>query len=148
MTPTEHVCGVFDQVKRLGCCLCCAEPIYEVRETRDQPEHPLHGHPTRLGPMLEHGTQVTLLMSDGSEADVSFCLPCATHLTPATYQRAWLACVERGDLSAQVMRRSPNARVVAYARALAVWPMAVVRWRRVNEEGRAVLDRRRGMAHA
>lgn len=137
----NHVCGTFDHVKRAGCCACCLEPVYEVRQTLDKPGHPLDGHPIRLGAMLEHGTQIELLLSDGSEADVAFCLPCAMNLTPEMYPRLWRLCLDRMEIALGLAGRSDNERLAAMAKFDAVWPMAIVRKRR-EAEGMLAVDRR------
>ena len=106
---TAHTCGRFDQLIRTGCCLCCSEPVFQVYETRSEPGHPLDGHPTRVGPMLDSGTQVEVLLNDGSVAHLTFCRPCADEFRPATYHRAWLALVDRNDVSMRLSGRSENA---------------------------------------
>ena len=140
---TDHICGAFDQLVRTGCCLCCTGPVFEVYQVRDAPGHPLDGHPRRVGPMLESGTQVEVLLNDGSYADLAFCRPCADEFRPETYRRAWLALVERGDVSLRLAGRSETARRAARAAMLSQWPVATLRRRRVGEEGIPVVDRRR-----
>src|SRR5574341_2292917 len=128
MASEGHVCGVFDQLKRAGCCTCCIEPVYEVRDT--WADGPLAGHPRRLGPMLDTGTQVTLLLSDGSQADVALCLDCARHLRPEFYSALWRACLRRQDLSLELAGRSMNERKAALAHLRARWPLGRVGHRR------------------
>lgn len=127
--------------KKAGCCLACGVEVYEVREYWG--EGLLAGHPRRLGRMQEHGTQVTFLLSDGSEADVTFCIDCALRLEPEDYAAAWEACVERTDLSARVASWSPNQRTAAIAHLMGLWPVAVVRRRREGAEPQTlIMDRR------
>ena len=145
---TAHACGVFDQVKRAGCCCCCAEPVYAVLEVMT--DGPLTGHPRRLGPQLDAGTQVEFLLSDGSEADVSFCLVCAAHLTPADYQKVWECVIDRALLAFRVAGRAATEQRMAVESYRRIFPIAVVRWRREGREiNRLVVDRRRpAAAHA
>ncbi len=137
----NHVCGGFDQTKRAGCCTCCGEPVYEIKAFRADSGHPLDGHPVRVGPMLDHGTQVEFLLSDGSEIDVAMCFDCATSLRPAMYQRLWRACIDRQRIAMELAGKSPNEIAVALARLEAVWPIGLLRKRR-EAEGMLVVDRR------
>ena len=104
---------------------------------------PLAEHPRRLGPMLEHGTQVTLLLSDGSVADITLCLDCAQGLMPAMYPALWRSCIARSDLSLQLAHRSDNERRVAFTHLHSLWPIGQVGRRREAGEGRLTVDRRR-----
>ena len=137
---SAHACGAFEHVKRSGCCTCCDDPVYEVREM--YVEGPLAEHPRRIGPMLEHGTQVTMLLTDGSTADVTMCLTCAQALRPAMYPALWRACVERAALSLRLAGRSDNDRRVTLAHLRALWPMAQVGRRREAGDGLLKVDRR------
>lgn len=92
--------------------------------------------------MLDTGTQVEVLLNDGSFADLAFCRPCADEFRPEHYRRAWLALVDRGDVSLRLAGRSENAQRHARAAYLRQWPIAVVRRRRAVE-GILVVDRRR-----
>lgn len=139
---SDHVCGAFDQVKAAGCCTCCREEIYEVYDRWT--DGPLAGHPRRLGPMLEHGTQVEVLLSDGSTADIAMCLPCAQALVPEAYSALWRACVRRQNLSLQLAGRSANERKVAHAHLARLWPLALLRRRREVGDGVLGMDRRLG----
>jgi hypothetical protein len=127
-------------VKRAGCCTRCDREIYEVRDTFA--EGPLAGHPRRLGPMLDHGCQVTFQLADGALADVACCVDCANALTPADYQAIWDRVVERVALSSRLARQSDNQRratITAYRRR---YPVAVVGRRCESEPGVLALDRR------
>lgn len=141
---SEHRCGPPYPLKAVGRCLCCAESVHDVYQVLDQPGHPLDGHPVRIGPQTALATQVEFLLSDGSEADITFCRPCADALRPAHYIEVWRACVERGDLSLRLAGRSENARLVAKARGLAQWPVGILRRRLAVEDGQLVVDRRSG----
>ena len=140
---TAHTCGVFDQRKRLGCCCCCREPVYEILETSSDDE------PRRLGLMQAHGTQVELLLSDGSVAHFDFCGDCAARLQPEHLAAVWETNVARTDEFCRLAGRR-EAQRRAMVRAVArVFPVGVTRWRRqdramigVVPDG-LVLDRRR-----
>jgi hypothetical protein len=142
VSDDAHACGAFDGVKKAGSCLCCAAPTYEIRDVH--PDGPLAGHPRRVGAQLPHGVQVAFLLSDGSEADVSFCVPCARALTPASYQRAWAMIIRRVALAADLSGRRALDRRLAIAPFARVFPIAVLRWRREDRElNRLVVDPRR-----
>lgn len=134
--------------KRPGLCVCCGDEVYEVRQTVTDPDSPLHGTPVRLGPMLERGCQIELLMSDGSEASIACCLDCAGAITPADYQRIWETCIDAADFYSR--GRSTNERAFLLRQQMAVWPIALVRKRRESPgawgvptgPGGLVIDRR------
>lgn len=138
---SEHVCGPPYPPKWPACCLCCRTPAYEVLVTRDQPGHPLDGAPKRRGAMLDAGTQVEFLMSDGAEADITFCTTCAANIEPAHYQPIWRACIAAAEVQLRLAGKSDNERVAALAALMAIWPMALVR-RRHEAEGTLTVDRR------
>ena len=124
--------------KKLGCCLGCDRECFEVLGTH--PDGPLEGHPNRLGPMRPHGVQVGFLLSDGTEADVTFCRTCAAALTPADYPAVWEACLVRGILSHQVAKRPHKELLTTMLPLMRKWPVAVAYWRTENQEiGRLVL---------
>lgn len=130
-------------MKQVGKCCDCSEECYEVLETYPSDDPFVPNEPRRLGAALECHTQVEFLLSDGSEADVSFCVTCAEKLRPADYPRVWDACCVRGDVDNQRAGRSLNARKVAWARLQHVWPLGVLRWRRhAPASGLMVVDRR------
>ena len=134
----DHVHGVFDLPKRAGCCLCCGDATYTILGTT------LDGTPNRLGPMLPDGVQVTFLMSDGTEADVTFCVACARALRPADYPRVWDRVVDAVDHAAARAQRRPVERRLLVRPYLTLWPLAILRWRRESAElSRLVVDRRR-----
>lgn len=127
-------------LKKLGCCVRCGREVYTILEYHAS--GPLDGHPRRVGRMLDIGTQITFALSDGTEADVAFCVDCARALTPADYQAVWDACVERADFSYRHSGREA-VRKLRIAKLMAVWPVGVLRWRREAPEGRAlILDER------
>jgi len=48
-------------------------------------DHPYAGRPRRVGKMLECGTQVEFLLSDGTMMPLTMCVECAQSLTPESY---------------------------------------------------------------
>lgn len=127
--------------KKLGCCLACERECFEVLGTHEA--GPLAGHPNRLGPMLPHGLQIGFLLSDGSEADVTFCRDCADQLQPEDYQVAWEACLVRGIQSFEISGRPRAEMVQAMLPVVQKWPIAVRYWRREAPEiNRLVLARK------
>lgn len=136
-----HIHGPPYPLKRNGSCLCCGTPVYRVIEVWQ--DGPLEGTPRRVGKQLDVGTQVTFQMSDGSEADVSFCIDCAPAVRPAHYRTIWEACLDREALGLRLAGRSANERTAAMARGLKLFPVARVRRRRESEEpGMLMVDRR------
>jgi len=137
----EHVCGPPYPVKQTGRCCCCLTDCHEIRAVFT--DGPLAGHPSRVGPQLDCGTQVEFLLSDGSEADVTFCFDCATRLQPAHYQALWQACGDRLELSLRGQGRRPQEITMARAAWDAHWPVAVLRCRKeLPDLGRHGVDRR------
>lgn len=128
-------------MKKLGCCTLCGAEVYEVKEYLDRPDSPRHGHPCRLGPMLEHGTQIVFQMSDGSEGAVAFCVTCAGRLTPGDYPAVWHLIRESNALS--LADRPRNEQIESHQHFEALYPVAVLCWRREDQEaGRLMIDRR------
>ena len=126
--------------KRPACCLGCGTETYEIRE-RQEPSGTVLADVLRVGPMLEHGTQVELLLSDGSCAHLDFCVECADRFGPADYQAAWDAVLDATALS--LASRRPNEQRRGLLGMMRVWPLAVLRWRRQDPAtGDLVLDRR------
>lgn len=140
---TAHVCGTFDQPKRAGSCLCCGEAAYQILAVHPD-GHPLAGHPSRVGPMLPDSVQVSFLMSDGSESDITFCLDCARALTPAHYPRVWDRVIDATDRMVTLANRRPVERRLLLRPQMAIYPIAILHWRRESRElNRLVMDRRR-----
>ena len=130
-------------MKRLGCCLRCDRECYEVLGTHQ--DGPLAGHPDRLGPMLPHGVQVGFLLSDGTEADVTFCRDCAAALRPGDYQEVWEQCLDRGITSFAVAGRPRREMIAAMLAPVQKWPLAVLYWRQESRElNRLILAKKDG----
>lgn len=127
--------------KQIGRCLQCRQDVHEVLETHPE-GHPLAGHPSRVGKQLDIGTQVRCLLSNGTTADIAFCLDCATALEPADYWPLWLACVDRQDLALQLAGRSDQVRRAERLKGLDVFPLTIVGRRRASPDGLPMLDRR------
>ena len=125
--------------KRAGHCLACGEATYEIRERQEPSGTTLEV--LKLGAMLEHGTQVEFLMSDGSCVHLDVCVDCASRLQPEDYLDAWDAVLDRTE---EVTRdHRPNERLRAIRHLARLWPMAVLRWRRQDPTtGRLLVDRR------
>lgn len=91
--------------------------------------------------MLDHGTQVEFLLSDGTEADVTFCVDCAGQLAASDYHPLWSAVIEVTDRLLKF--HSSNDRRRGLSRMQRQWPLAVLRWRRESPvTGAMVVDRR------
>jgi hypothetical protein len=127
--------------KQLGRCLQCQTDLHEIREVWPD-GHPLAGEPRRLGAQLDIGTQVRFLMSNGSTADIAFCVPCAEALEPADFWPLWRACVARQDVSLRLAGRSLPVRRAEAAMLLDLFPLAIVARRRASPDGLPMLDRR------
>lgn len=148
---TAHVCGAFTAKKLTGCCLCCSSPTYDVLETFA--EGPRAGEPSRLGLMTPEGTQVEIMLSDGSVAHFDFCVECATKLIPENLAAVWDTHVARTDECARLAGRRDNQRRAMVRAAARVFPVGVIRWRRQDREligavpDGLVIDKRRPQTH-
>lgn len=130
-------------VKRLGCCLGCDTEVYDVVQyfPADHPFFP--GHPQRVGAMKPEGTQIELLMSDGSAINVTFCIECAQAVTPAVYGVIWRLCIERTLLSLRAAGRRENDLRMQNLGMTRLYPVALLRKLREGvEAGTLVVDRR------
>lgn len=122
--------------KMAGGCLSCGTECYTVLERNTE------GLPTILGSQLECGTQVEFLLSNGSEAGVTFCLDCANALTPADYGLVWQTCLEA---NLRVLARRPRNQIIAALNSYGpLWIVAKVRKRRESgqPDRQLVVDRR------
>lgn len=143
----EHVCGAFTGKKLVGCCLCCSSPVYDILETFAA--GPRDGEARRVGLMLEHGTQLEILLSDGSACHFDFCVACATNLTPENLWDVWQRNVERVEAFARMAGRREVQRRAIMRVVARVYPVGVLRWRRQDRElvgavpDGLVVDRRR-----
>lgn len=144
---SAHVCGAFTAKKLTGCCLCCSTPTYDVLEVFA--EAPRAGEPSRLGLMQEHGTQVELMLSDGSVCHVDMCVDCATKLRPEDLLAVWETNVARTDEFCRLAGRRETQRRAMVRAVARVYPVGVARWRRqdralvgVVPDG-LIIDRRR-----
>ena len=127
----------FDKPKVAGHCLCCHTACYAVLQVDPQTDRPLV-----LGAAEECQTQIEFLMNDGSEADITFCLECATDVRPEHYPAIWRTCVDA--LAAELADRSPNERVAKLLPYTRKWILGRLRFRREDPSGgrRTVVDRR------
>ena len=151
-TPTrtlmpDHACGAFTGKKLAGCCVCCQAPTFAVLETFA--DGPRAGEPRRLGPMLETGTQVEIMLNDGSVAHFDACLKCAANVKPEHLWDIWQTHVARTDEFARLAGRRDNQRRAMVRAEARKYPVGVTRWRRqdANMLGLVpdglVVDRRR-----
>lgn len=144
---SEHVCGTFTEKKTYGCCVCCARPVYDILETIV--EGPQAGEAARLGLMQEHGTQVEIMLSDGSVCHFDFCVECATHLRPEDLAAVWGTHVSRTDEFCRLANRRENQRRAHVRTQARLFPVGVLRWRRQDRAligvvpNGLVVDRRR-----
>lgn len=144
---TIHACGTFTGKKLTACCACCGEPVYDVLEV--YAEGPRAGEPSRIGPMQEHGTQVEILLSDGSVCHFDMCVPCAEHLRPEDLAALWETNVARVDELCRLAGRRETQRRAIVRAVARLWPVGVTRWRRQDREmvgvvpDGLVVDRRR-----
>lgn len=129
---TVHTCGIFDQPKRVALCLCCATPTYEILETFV--EGPRAGEARRVGPMLPHGTQIEIMLSDRSVAHLDLCLDCAAHVQPEHLLTMWDRVVDRTDDLARIAGRRDSQRRALVRQVARVYPMGAARWRRQDRD--------------
>ncbi len=139
-----HVCGPPYALKTNGSCLCCRAVVYHVTDYWPDDGPPeFAGTPRRISRPLESATQVMFLMSDGSIADVTFCIECAGQLRPEHYSAVWGACADRLLLSLRLAKRSDNECKAHLAASMAVWPIGVAGKRCEGvEPGSLMIDRR------
>lgn len=144
MSLPGHDCGPPYQLKVNGSCLCCREVVYTVIDFYPDDAPPeFAGTPRRVNRPLPRATQVMLLLSDGSIADITFCIDCANELRPAHYMAVWNACTDRLALSLRLAGRSANEQKAHLAAAAAVWPIAMAGKRCEGlEPGSLLIDRR------
>lgn len=128
--------------KIAGACLACGRPCFAILQ-----EDPETGRPLALGAAEEHQTQIEFLLSDGSEADITFCLDCAAQVTPEHYPAIWRACIDAAE--EELKGRSPNERRARLAASTQTWIMGRLRARRHDPDSpggglarQVVLDRR------
>ena len=128
--------------KQAGRCLACQVDVHEFKQVHPD-GHPRAGAPARLGPQLDHGTQLTLQMSNGAEADIAFCIECANQVRPAHLQEIWSACIDATEVSLRALGRSENQITHAVARQMRLWPVAIL-WKRRHAmvPGGVMIDRR------
>ena len=149
---TAHVCGAFTGPKLTACCCCCGLPTYDILETMTA--GPRAGEAGRVGLMLESGTQVEILLSDGSLCHFDMCVECATHLGPGDLAALWTTHVARINALCRIAGRRENQRRAIVRAAARLWPVGVTRWRRQDRElvgvvpDGLVVDRRRPQAAA
>lgn len=129
---TAHVCGAFTAKKLTACCCCCSTPVYDIPETFAK--GPQAGEAARVGLMQAHGTQVEILLSNGSVCHFDFCVDCATNLRPEDLWAVWETNVARTDELARLAGRRDNQRRAVVRAAARLWPVGVVRWRRQDRE--------------
>lgn len=129
---SDHVCGAFTAKKMVGCCLCCSAPVYDILETFA--EGPRYGEARRVGLMQEHGTQLEILLSDGSICHFDFCVPCAAEVRPEHLWEIWQRTIERAaDLAQLAGRRDAQQRMLVRAMAR-LRPVGVLGRRRQDRE--------------
>jgi len=144
---TAHVCGAFTGTKLTACCACCGEATYDILETIAT--GPRAGEAGRVGLMLESGTQVEVMLSDGSVCHVDLCVDCATALRPEHLLALWDLNVRRTDELCRFAGRRESQRRAQVRHAARLWPVGVTRWRRQDRElvgvvpDGLVVDRRR-----
>ena len=144
---TIHVCGTFTGKKLTASCVCCGTPTYDILETFTA--GPCAGEAARVGLMQEHGTQVEMMLSDGSVCHFDFCQPCAANLQPEYLWAVWDRHVARTDEFARIAGRRDNQRRAIVRAPARLFPVGVMRWRRQDRDlvGVApdglVIDRRR-----
>lgn len=143
----DHVCGAFTGKKLAACCACCQTPTYDILETFA--EGPRAGEARRIGWMLETGTQVELMLNDGSIATFELCTDCAPNLKPEHLLKLWDTNVTRVAELARLAGRQDAQQRALVRQVARVYPVGVVRWRRQDREllgvvpDGLVIDRRR-----
>lgn len=130
--PEQHVCGAFDGTKSYGRCCCCSTDVYDVLETFA--EGPCAGENARVGLMKDDGTQVEVMLSDGSVAHFDMCVSCAMNLQPEYLLAMWDTHVRRTDDFARLAKKRDAQRRAEVRAAARVYPVGVIKWRRQDRE--------------
>lgn len=99
-------------MKTPGCCSCCGRDCFEVIEFFP-PGHPLDGRARRLGPPLECAERVTLLLTDGTTADVTVCADCQD-IDLAHLWRECLGAFRFEEDNRQALGVHPNPGVITF----------------------------------
>lgn len=125
----------------MGLCLRCNREVYEIHERGTQGA--TDGKPNRIGPMLEWGTQVCFLLSDGSSVDVAMCLECANSLAVEEFQAVWDLVCEKSRAIQVAAGRSENQVKACLTDLMSKFPLAILHKRREGViPGTLVIDRR------
>lgn len=128
----EHVCGAFSGKKLTACCACCQTPTYDILETIVS--GPRAGEAARVGMMVETGTQVEVMLSDGSVCHFDLCVACAMNLRPEHLLALWETNVARTEELCRLAGRRENQRRAMVRAVARVFPVGVTRWRRQDRD--------------
>lgn len=85
-------------MKLVGCCTTCGCECFDISE-RFPDGHVLAGEPRRVGRMLDCGTQIEFMLSDGSLHPLTFCLDCSATILPDDYPAIWDTVVSAWERS-------------------------------------------------
>ena len=100
------------EYKYPGLCTRCETPVYEIIE-RWPLDHPLARSPRRIGPVTRDAWKVSLVLSDESRADLTFCTECAAALTEADFPELWaLVCRTNAREITEEYRKAINPATV------------------------------------
>jgi len=86
-----------DEVKKLGCCTVCDEPIFEIIVRHV--EGPFKGEPKQLGMPLPGARRLTVVRASGRQSNWSLCGEC--EVWPADFPR-----LNRKEVRAMVRERA------------------------------------------
>lgn len=78
-------------MKKPGCCTLCEKEVFEVKQRFT--EAPLERWPRFVGRPAEEAMRLTFTLSDGSEADITFCRECAK-TAHDRFDEIWRICTD------------------------------------------------------
>ncbi|MCP4900110.1 MAG: hypothetical protein GY906_24330 [bacterium] len=95
-------------IKRLGCCTLCDEPVFEVIAAHT--EGPYDGHPRELGPAMEKRTMLSFNLKSGRRIVLTFCSECADGLGRDKFDEIWQKCIASNqyEIDATAIKLTPK----------------------------------------
>lgn len=82
--------------KLIGCCSLCDKEVAEILQRYPQ-GHLYVGEPVRIGKFFEDARRATLILTNGSQMDITVCQNCAEEL-PTSLCKLWVKIVSAWKL--------------------------------------------------
>ena len=74
--------------KRASCCSACHREVFDAISRFEEP-HPYAGQIQRAGAPHADAVRVTFVLTDGSRANMTFCVDCETKIAPENLPDVW-----------------------------------------------------------